>query len=93
MQLVMVGPRDSSLQGPWLAKSSSSWLPEAAHTGCHTVKDSSINKLSLRCQQPPFGLFRESGLCGGDLARLEEFKKIRQEADVFQSVLPQQTQG
>lgn len=27
------------------------------------------------------------------LYHLEEFKKIRQEADVFQSVLPQQTQG
>lgn len=44
------------------------WLPKAAHTGCHTVKYSSINKPSIRCQQPPFGLFRERELWCGDLA-------------------------
>lgn len=45
------------------------WLPEAAQAGCHTIlKDSSINKLSICCQQPPFGLCRERELWCGDLA-------------------------
>lgn len=69
------------------------WLPEAAQAGCHAVKDPFISKLSICCQQPPFGLFREQS-CGVEswLHQLEELKKKkekkkRQEADVFQSVL------
>lgn len=52
------------------------WLPAAAQAGCHTVKDPFINKLSIRCQQPPFGLFGERS-CGVEswLDQLEEFKK------------------
>lgn len=51
------------------------WLPAAAPAGCHTVKDPFINKLSICCQQPPFGLFWERS-CGVEswLDQLEKFK-------------------
>lgn len=57
------------------------WLPAAAQAGCHTVKDPFINKLSIRCQQPPFGLFGERS-CGVEswLDQLEEFKKKKKKA-------------